>query len=146
MSQAQNGEEEQQIQEIPQVPMKYFGLLGNQPDIDPKFFIKSFWELAAKYGPIFQLNLHGGKLIIISSYKLILETIDEDNYEKIVDGGKAAARDLVGDGLFTAHNHEEVGLIFTSRSVCLPCDSELGYGAQNIGASFRAHVCTENVR
>lgn len=109
MSQEQNGEE-QQIEEIPKVPMKYMGLLGNLPDLDPKFLIKSFWDLAAVYGEIFQLDLHGSRVIVISSYRLIHETTSEQNYEKIVDGGKAQVRDVIGDGLFTAHNHEEVGL------------------------------------
>ena len=94
---------------IPQVPTHFFGLAGNLPDVDPSFLAKSIWRLADLYGPIFQLDLLNRKMIVISSYELLRDVMDDDRFEKIVAGGLVQVRAIVKDGLFTAYGDEMVG-------------------------------------
>lgn len=101
-------ESEQPALEIPQVPKKYFGILGNVPDVDGSFPAKSFWHLADLYGPIYQLDLLGTKNVVVSTHELVKDTFDDECYEKIVDGALVQVRDSIGDGLFTAYSDEKV--------------------------------------
>lgn len=101
-------ESQQPTLEIPQVPKKYFGIFGNVPDVDGSFPAKSFWHLADLYGPIYQIDLLGHQNVVVSNYELIKDTLDDDYYEKVVDGALETVRDSIGDGLFTAYSDEKV--------------------------------------
>lgn len=136
---------EEPAAEIPKVPMKYFGILGNLPDFDGSFPSKSFQHLADLYGPIYQLELLGKKNIVLSSHELTKETFDDDNYEKIVDGGLVQIRDSIGDGLFTAYSDEKVGKQKTEDS-SFWYFIELVESTSNSGTSFRPYRCPEDVR
>lgn len=92
---------------IPQPPTHLYGFLGNVPDIDPSFALKSLWKLAALYGPIVQLDLLTRKIILLSTHALIHEVCNDDRFEKVIGGSLMQLRPLIGDGLFTAHAHEQ---------------------------------------
>ncbi|KAI8629786.1 cytochrome P450 [Xylariaceae sp. FL1651] len=90
---------------IPQPPVHWF--TGNLPEMDPAFPLASVWRLAAVYGDIYKLDLVTRKLIILSSYDLINEVMDESRFEKSPTGPLKELRALLGDGLFSAYNYEE---------------------------------------
>ncbi|KAK4905254.1 hypothetical protein LTR66_017827, partial [Elasticomyces elasticus] len=95
------------IEPIPQVPKKYFGLLGNLPDIEPTFQLKSFWNLSELYGPIFELDFLSRKVIAIANVELAQQVLDDQHFEKVISGALFELRPFVGDGLFTAFSDEE---------------------------------------
>lgn len=108
MSTEQNNTEEQQTLPIPAVPKKYLGILGNVPDLDGSFILKSWWELADLYGPIYSLDLFGETFVVLHNYELINDSADDDRFEKTISGPLVFVRDSIGDGLFTAYNDEKV--------------------------------------
>ena len=57
-------------------------------------------------GPIYELRLPAGNLIVVSNYELFNELCDEKRFTKIVAGPVPELRNLVHDGLFTAHPGE----------------------------------------
>jgi cytochrome P450/NADPH-cytochrome P450 reductase len=93
---------------IPQPPVHWF--TGNISELDPAFPVAAVWRLAKIYGDIYKLDLVTREAVIISSYELINEVMDEDRFEKSVSGGLKEVRALAGDGLFTAYNDEPVSL------------------------------------
>ena len=63
-------------------------LVGNLFDLEAGDPIESLMELARKYGPIFELDLPGGRsLTIVSSFDLIDELCDELGFDKKVGAG-----------------------------------------------------------
>lgn len=94
------------LEEIPQPPVKYFGLLGHLPEIDPTFSISSFWRLMDTYGSIYRVNVHGDR-IIVGTHELIRELFDEDTWVKVPGRPQQEMRAASGDGLFTAFLEEE---------------------------------------
>lgn len=94
---------------IPQVPKHWF--LGNLPDVDFSFLANSYWQLAELYGPIFQLDLGGTTTVVVSSYELLKDVMDDDRFEKKLTAGLQELRGLIGDGLFTARGEEPVSMI-----------------------------------
>ena len=93
---------------IPQPPTHAYGFLGNLPDVDPSFAIKSLRHLSEIYGPIFQLDFVSKKVIVVSSYELAHEVAGDERFEKFITGPLKELRPLSGDALFTAGNHEPV--------------------------------------
>jgi len=93
---------------IPQPPTHLLGLAGNVPDLDINNASSSFTRLAKIYGPIYQLDLFGKKIIVLSSQKYVNEVCDEERFEKVIGGVLTALRPLAKDGLFTARNDEKV--------------------------------------
>lgn len=91
---------------IPQPPTKW--LTGNLSELTPAFPTQSLWRLASIYGDIYQLDLVNEKVIIVSSYELSRECMDQNRFDKVVSGGLTEVRDLLGDGLFTAFSQEKV--------------------------------------
>lgn len=88
---------------IPKVPQRYGGILGNIPDLEPSFPAKAFWRLSELYGPIVQLEIGGGrKLVVLSDYEMINPALDDDKYEKAILTGLMELRPFLGDALFTA--------------------------------------------
>jgi len=99
---------EQNIIPIPQPPPHF--LFGNLKDIDPNFLVKSLWQLAELYGPIYKLNLAGRELVVLSNHELIKEACDPTRFEKFVGPSLNEVRALAGNGLFTAHSDEKVSI------------------------------------
>src|SRR5215212_2851078 len=93
-----------QLGPIPQPKTK--PLLGNLPDIDGERATLSLMELAREYGPIFQLDLLGRYLIVVSSHELVDELCDERRFDKMLHGPLRELREFAGDGLFTADTAE----------------------------------------
>ncbi|MFC7622751.1 bifunctional cytochrome P450/NADPH--P450 reductase [Microlunatus sp. GCM10028923] len=81
--------------------------LGNLPDLDPERGIFGFVDLAQRYGPIFRLDLPGGRLVVLTSQELVDEVCDEQRFDKQLHAPLRQVRDFAGDGLFTARTDEE---------------------------------------
>ena len=96
---------------IPQPPTHAYGFLGNLPDIDPSFAIKSLRHLSELYGPIYQLDFISERVLLISSYELAHEVFNDERFEKYVSGSLKELRSLSKDALFTAHNYEPVSCV-----------------------------------
>ena len=93
---------------IPKVPKHYMGLLGNLPDVDPTFFVRSLWQLSALYGDIFELDLIHRKVVVISNYELINDVADDGRFEKSISAALEELRPLIKDALFSAYPDEMV--------------------------------------
>ncbi|MET1029621.1 bifunctional cytochrome P450/NADPH--P450 reductase [Domibacillus tundrae] len=85
---------------------KTYGPLGNLPLIDKDKPTLSMMKLAEEYGPIFQLELPTGKLVMVSGHELAAEVCDESRFDKSVGGALKKIRPFVGDGLFTSRTDE----------------------------------------
>lgn len=81
-------------------------LLGNVFDIDPQNQHASLNHLAEIYGPIYELRLPSGNLIVVSNHELFNEICDEKRFTKVVGGPLTELRLAIHDGLFTAHSDE----------------------------------------
>ncbi|QRV92606.1 cytochrome P450 family protein [Ceratobasidium sp. AG-Ba] len=90
---------------IPQPPTIPF--LGNVMDIDSELPSNSFTLMSKKYGEIFALNILGREAVAVSSVKLAQEVLDEKRFHKVIGGALIEVRNLVSDGLFTAHHGEK---------------------------------------
>ena len=93
-----------QFAAIPQPPAKF--LLGNLPDISVGNVVQDFMQLAREYGPIFQLDLPGRQVVVVSGYELVDELCDEKRFDKKVWSPLQKVRDFAGDGLFTSWTRE----------------------------------------
>lgn len=90
---------------LPQPPVK--PLLGNLPDIDLDTPVQGFMRLSREYGPLYRLELPGGrKLVVVSSFELVNELCDEKRFDKKVWKPLRNVRAFAGDGLFTAETQE----------------------------------------
>ena len=83
-------------------------LVGNLFDLEAGHPIESLMELARKYGPIFELDLPGGRsLTIVSSFDLVDELCDESGFDKKVGAGLSQlATGPAGRGLFTSETQD----------------------------------------
>lgn len=81
-------------------------LLGNIFDVDPQNQNQSLSHLADIYGPIYELRLPSGNLIVVSNHELFDEICDEKRFTKVVGGPLIELRLAIHDGLFTAHPGE----------------------------------------
>jgi cytochrome P450 / NADPH-cytochrome P450 reductase len=57
--------------------------------------------MSEQYGPIYQLDFFGNKIIYVCSYELVNEVSDEKRFEKLIGRNTSQLRSLVGDALFT---------------------------------------------
>ncbi len=90
---------------IPQPPGHF--MLGNLPELRLEGTpVESLMKLAREYGPIFQLNLGSGPLIVASSFELADELCDTRRFDKGFGPGLKQIRTVSGDGLFSAYTHE----------------------------------------
>ncbi|MCR8842251.1 bifunctional cytochrome P450/NADPH--P450 reductase [Paenibacillus sp. SC116] len=88
-------------QHIPQP--KSFGPLGNLPQLDLEAPVQSLMRLAEELGPIFRLELPGGrKELYISGHELVEDACDETRFDKRVWAPLQKVRAFTGDGLFTS--------------------------------------------
>ncbi|KAI1423202.1 cytochrome P450 [Xylaria sp. FL1777] len=104
-AQQQHNVNEDAIVPIPQPRTHWF--TRNLPEMDPSFPAASLWRLAAVYGDIFKLDLIVRQAVVLSSYELINEVMDESRFRKNPTGPLKELRALLGDGLFTAYWNEE---------------------------------------
>lgn len=81
-------------------------LLGNIFDLDPQNRSASFNHLADIYGPIYELRLPSGNLIVLSNHELFDEICDEKRFTKVIGGPLNELRLAIHDGLFSAHPGE----------------------------------------
>lgn len=89
---------------IPHPPGK--PVLGNLLDLDAASPIQDIMALARQQGPIFQLDLPGRKLVVVSGYDLVAELSDERRFDKLVWSPLRRVRSFTGDGLFTSQTQE----------------------------------------
>lgn len=90
---------------IPHPPEHLFGLLGNLPDLEPAFFVRSLWNFAEVYGEIYEVNL-GAQTIAVGSQELVNEACDQTRFKKVPKASLTELRALLGDGLVTAFLEE----------------------------------------
>lgn len=57
-------------------------------------------------GPIYELRLPSGTIIVVSNHELYDEICDEKRFTKVVGGPLMELRPALHDGLFTAHQGE----------------------------------------
>ncbi|CUA67147.1 NADPH-ferrihemoprotein reductase [Rhizoctonia solani] len=84
---------------IPQPPSLPF--IGNVRDIDTELPTQSFALLAKQYGEIYRLNI-GQRSFLYPQF----EVLDETRFHKKLGTALMEVRNLVSDGLFTAHHGE----------------------------------------
>lgn len=81
-------------------------VLGNLFDVDAQTPVQSTIRLARQYGPIFQLDLLGRPLVVVSRPDLVAELCDQTRFDKLIWSPLRNLRALGGDGLFTAWTEE----------------------------------------
>lgn len=91
---------------IPQPPEHLYGLLGNLPELEPSFVVKSFWRLADLYGEIFQINFVTRRAVIVNTHELAVPVLDDAYFEKTIVGALEGLRPAIKDGLFSAYPGE----------------------------------------
>lgn len=89
---------------IPQPPGH--PLVGNALTVDASRMIQSLMGLAEEFGPIFQLDMMGTRIAIISGAGLVAEVCDEKRFDKTVRGPLKRLRLIAGDGLFTGDTQD----------------------------------------
>ncbi len=80
--------------------------LGNLHLLSAKAPLQQFMRMSEKYGPIFRIYTPIGSVVITSGYIYVKELCDESRFEKYLLRPLILLRDLAGDALFTAANHE----------------------------------------
>lgn len=90
------------LSSIPQPPTVPF--LANVPLLDLSLPIKSFTQLAQQYGELYQFKFPDGHIVLhVNSQPILKQISDDKHYKKIVNGALEEVRNVVGDGLFSAH-------------------------------------------
>jgi hypothetical protein len=89
---------------IPQPPSIPF--LGNVTDLESEVPLRSFSLLSKTYGEIYQLNLLGRSIVVISTQELNNQVSNEKMFHKDINPNLLQIRELVKDGLFTAFHDE----------------------------------------
>jgi cytochrome P450/NADPH-cytochrome P450 reductase len=110
---------------IPQPPGK--PLVGNALTVDANRQIQSLMELADEYGPIFQLDMMGTPLVIVSGADLVAEVCDEKRFDKSVRGPLKRLRLIGGDGLFTGDTDDPNWA--KAHNILLPSFSQKAMGS-----------------
>ncbi|MDN3646222.1 cytochrome P450 [Pontixanthobacter aestiaquae] len=110
---------------IPQPPAK--PLVGNAFTVDAERMIQSLMELAEEHGPIFQLDMMGTPLIMVSGADLVAEVCDEKRFDKTVRGPLKRLRLIAGDGLFTGDTDDPNWA--KAHNILLPSFSQKAMGS-----------------
>jgi cytochrome P450/NADPH-cytochrome P450 reductase len=95
---------QEKIDAIPQPAGKLF--VGNLLDLNPRTPVQGLMKLAQEFGPIFQLDMLGRPLVIVSGFELVNELSDETRFDKKIWAPLREVRSFAGDGLFTAYTSE----------------------------------------
>jgi cytochrome P450/NADPH-cytochrome P450 reductase len=94
----------EKLEPIPGPPKK--PVLGNMLDVSAVTPIQDLVALSRRLGPIFQLDMMGKPITVVSGYALAEELFDESRFDKSVRGALHRVRTISGDGLFTAYTSE----------------------------------------
>ncbi|MDQ6924660.1 MAG: cytochrome P450 [Candidatus Eremiobacteraeota bacterium] len=89
---------------IPSPPKK--PILGNILDVSASAPVQNLVALVRELGPIFQLDMMGKPITVVSGFSLVDELSDELRFDKSVRGALHRVRTISGDGLFTAYTTE----------------------------------------
>lgn len=94
-----------QLEPIPQPPKRM--LVGNLNELTsgPTPF-EAMCRLADEYGPLFQLEVGGNRIIVASSFELADELCDTKRFDKGIGPGLKQVRNLNSEGLFSSYTHE----------------------------------------
>jgi cytochrome P450/NADPH-cytochrome P450 reductase len=77
-------------------------LVGNIFSVNAESPLQSLMQIAREQGPIFELDMMGKPMVIVSGAELVKELCDERRFDKSVRGPLRRVRAVAGDGLFTA--------------------------------------------
>jgi len=78
-------------------------VIGNILDVSAVTPVQDLVALARELGPIFQLDMMGKPITVVSGFALADELFDESRFDKSVRGALHRVRSISGDGLFTAY-------------------------------------------
>jgi cytochrome P450/NADPH-cytochrome P450 reductase len=81
-------------------------VIGNILDVSAGAPVQSLVALARELGPIYQLDMMGKPVTVVSGFSLVDELSDESRFDKSVRGALHRVRTISGDGLFTAYTTE----------------------------------------
>ncbi|HEX3467008.1 MAG TPA: cytochrome P450 [Candidatus Elarobacter sp.] len=81
-------------------------VIGNMLDVSAVTPVQDLVALSRELGPIFQLDMMGKPITVVSGYELAEELFDESRFDKSVRGALHRVRTISGDGLFTAYTSE----------------------------------------
>lgn len=87
-------------------PPRRLPVVGDLLGIDPRRPLASAMAAAEGRGPIFEIRLFDQKFVLITGAELAEELCDEKRFHKSLPPALVGLREFVGDGLFTAHDHE----------------------------------------
>lgn len=113
--------------------------LGDVLRLDTVRPIQREMAMADELGPIFEIMIGGGRLVIVAGTEAVGEVLDESRFAKAVARPIVKLRGIAGDGLFTAYSsepnwalaHNVLAPAFTKQgmrryhSVMLQCIGEL---------------------
>lgn len=89
---------------IPSPPKK--PVVGHMLDVSAVAPVQNLVALARELGPIYQLDMMGKPITVVSGFSLVDELSDESRFDKSVRGALHRVRTISGDGLFTAYTSE----------------------------------------
>jgi cytochrome P450/NADPH-cytochrome P450 reductase len=81
-------------------------IIGHSRLIDAGAPVQSLLALSKDLGEIYELQLPLGKVLVVSSQRLVDELCDENRFDKKISGPLHNIRDIALDGLFTAKTKE----------------------------------------
>ena len=93
------------LDRIPHPPRR-LPLLGDVLGLSARTPLQDTMVAARGLGPIFRRRVLGREIVFVWGADLVADLADESRFAKHVGLGVANLRPVVGDGLFTAYNHE----------------------------------------
>jgi cytochrome P450 len=81
-------------------------LLGDVIGASPKRIVRDSIRIGRELGPIFRRKFLGFELVFASGSELVDELVDQSRFAPARGPGVKYLRNIAGDGLFTAYNHE----------------------------------------
>ncbi|MFE3638485.1 cytochrome P450 [Streptomyces sp. NPDC059168] len=87
-------------------PRRRLPLLGDVLGVDRHRPLQDSMRLGRELGPVFRRRVFGNEFVFLWGARLVADLADESRFAKHVGLGVANLRPVVGDGLFTAYNHE----------------------------------------
>ncbi|MEU6089362.1 cytochrome P450 [Streptomyces sp. NPDC047085] len=87
-------------------PARRVPLLGDVLGVDRRRPLQDSMRFGRELGPIFRRRAFGNEFVFVWGARLAADLADESRFAKHVGLGVANLRPVVGDGLFTAYNHE----------------------------------------
>ncbi|MEU4154347.1 cytochrome P450 [Streptomyces sp. NPDC026659] len=87
-------------------PSRRLPLVGDVVGVDRRRPLQDSMRFGRELGPIFRRRAFGREFVFVWGARLAADLADESRFAKHVGLGVANLRPVVGDGLFTAYNHE----------------------------------------